>query len=444
MNVPMSDLVAQYRCGESTPSEVVERSLAAAASTPGAFTSVLAEQAREQARASALRWQQGRPLSELDGVPVAWKDLIDIRGVPTTAGRAGISELAATDATLVRQANHAGLITIGKTNLSELAYSGLGLNPHHGTPVHPNHPDRVPGGSSSGAAIALICGAVWLSVGTDTGGSVRIPAAFNGLAGFRPTIGRYAMDGVQPLAPTFDTVGPLAMRVADLLAFDRVFSQAQGAGPGTPPLVYDPDFLEQQRIEPRVWAGFLWAVELLRARGLRVEARAIRAWRGAAQLIEEEGWPGAIEAYQTHRALLESPGAAALDPRVRDRLLRVQNKTPADWARIMARRADLMAGLAAELSGVMLTPTVAITAPRLADVQDDQAFARLNLEVLRTTMPGSLLDQPGLSLKAGHDQHGLPHGLLLSAARGQDHLVLGAAQTVERVLDGQQTAPIVP
>lgn len=444
MNASISELTQHYRSGETTPLEVVERSLAVAAATPAVFTSVLAAQAREEAKSSTLRWQRGQPLSELDGVPIAWKDLIDLQGVPTTAGRLGVTAPAAADAELVRQARQAGLVSIGKTNLSELAYSGLGLNPHYGTPVHPDFPGHVPGGSSSGAAIALACGAVPLSVGTDTGGSIRIPAAFNGLVGFRPTIGRYAMDGVKPLAPTFDTVGPLACRVEDILAFDRVFARHHSPAGRGPALVYDPDFLAEQQLQPQVWEGFLAAVETLRERDLKVEARPLHAWRGAVQLIAQEGWPGAVEAYRTHQALLSSPAAADLDPRVRTRLLSVRDKTLADLTRILAQRAELMVQLVTELPGVMLTPAVAITAPRLDDVRHDDTFARVNLDTLRLTMPGSLLDQPGLSVPAGRTPEGQPLGLLLSAAQGNDALALQAARTVERALTEQHPPSTAP
>ena len=430
----MSDLVRRYRSGEITPLEEVERSLAAAVRSRAVFTSIMTDRARAEAQASALRWQRGQPLSELDGVPIAWKDLIDIQGVPTTAGRSGTSAPADADAALVRQAQQAGLVSIGKTNLSELAYSGLGLNPHHGTPVHPDFPEHVPGGSSSGAAIALACGAVPLSVGTDTGGSIRIPAAFNGLVGFRPTIGRYAMRGVHPLAPTFDTVGPLAHSVPDIQAFDQVFSSTRDADGPEPILVYDPDFLAEMELQPEVREGFARTLEALRARNLHVEARPLHAWREAARVIADEGWPGALEAYRTHRKLLASAEAAALDPRVRTRLLRAQDKTAADLERILARRAALIARQAAELPGVMLSPAVAITAPRLDDVQSDDAFARVNLETLRLTMLGSLLDQPGVSIPAGRTPGGQHLGLLLSAARGRDALALRAAGTVERAL----------
>lgn len=437
MNASLSELTQDYRSGKTTPLEVVERSLAIAAELPAVFTSVLTARARDEAQASTHRWRSGRPLSELDGVPVAWKDLIDLQGVPTTAGRSGITAPAAADAALVRQATQAGLVSIGKTNLSELAYSGLGLNPHHGTPVHPDFPGHAPGGSSSGAAIALAGGAVPLSIGTDTGGSIRIPAAFNGLVGFRPSIGRYTMEGVHPLAPTFDTVGPLACRVEDVLAFDRVFSGQPLPPGGADALVYDPDFLAEQRLQPQVWDCFLAAVETLRERGLHVEARPIHAWREATRLIAQEGWPGALEAYRTHQELLSSPAAQDLDPRVRTRLLLAQEKSPADLTRVLARRAELMAQLTAELRGVMLSPAVAITAPRLEDVQSDDAFARVNLETLRMTMPGSLLDQPGLSVPAGRTPDGQPWGLLLSASQGNDGVALRAARTVEHALAGK-------
>ena len=419
--------------GSDTPLQALERSLEALRQVPAAFISVSA-QATSEAEASGLRWKEHRPLSPLDGVPVAWKDLIDMAGTVTTSGRRGVTAVATWDAPIVARARAAGMVSVGKTNLSELAYSGLGVNPHHGTPDNAVVSGHVPGGSSSGAAVSVAAGVVPLSIGTDTGGSIRIPAAFNGLVGYRPTIGHYDQAGVQALAPSFDTVGPLAQTVGDIRLFDEVFAGPSGEPAASPTLAYDHEFLAGLPIQADVWAGFLAAIERLREAGLEIENRPLAVWRDAFTLVTTRGWPGSVEAYQTHRGLLSTPEAERLDPRVRSRLLLTGGLSADHHAQVMARRAELIGRMETEMNVLMLTPTGALTAPALSAVERDEDFARLNLDTLRFTMIGSLLDQPGVTLPAGVDSAGLPYGLLLSAPRGHDARLLGAAAQVEQRL----------
>lgn len=429
-------LSASFADGSDTPVQALERSLEALRQIPAAFIGVLA-QATSEAEASSRRWKEKRPLSPLDGVPVAWKDLIDMAGTVTTSGRQGVTAVATQDAPIVAQARAAGMVSVGKTNLSELAYSGLGVNPHHGTPHNAVVSGHVPGGSSSGAAVSVAAGVVPLSIGTDTGGSIRIPAAFNGLVGYRPTVGHYDQAGIQALAPSFDTVGPLAQTVGDIQLFDEVFAgrPARSSEPAASPvLVYDHAFLVDLPIQPEVWAGFLAAIERLREAGLKVEDRPLVVWRDAFTLVTTRGWPGSVEAYQTHRGLLATPEAERLDPRVHSRLLLTSGLSADHHAQVMARRAELIGRMETEMNVLMLTPTVALTAPALAAVERDEDFARLNLDTLRFTMIGSLLDQPGVSLPAGVDTAGLPYGLLLSAPRRHDARLLDAAAQVEQRL----------
>ena len=421
--------------GSDTPFLALERSLEALRHVPAAFISVSAQATAEaEAEASGRRWSKHQPLSPLDGVPVAWKDLIDMAGTVTTSGRKGVTAVARQDAPIVARARAAGMVSVGKTNLSELAYSGLGVNPHHGTPDHAVVHGHVPGGSSSGAAVSVAAGVVPLSIGTDTGGSIRIPAAFNGLVGYRPTVGHYDQAGIQALAPSFDTVGPLAQTVGDIRLFDEVFSGPSGEPAAVPTLAYDHEFLAGLPIQPEVWAGFLAAIERLREAGLEIENRPLTVWRDAFTLVTTAGWPGAVEAYRTHQELLSTPEAEWLDPRVRSRLLLASGVSADHHAQVMARRAELMGRMATEMNVLMLTPTVALTAPALSAVEQGEDFARLNLDTLRFTMIGSLLDQPGVTLPAGADSAGLPYGLLLSAPRHHDAQLLGAAAEVEQRL----------
>lgn len=194
--------------------------------TSPVFLNVTRDRAMAEARAAEARMKTGKPLSPLDGVPIAWKDLIDMKGETTTAASDIYrnAEPACDDAPIVAHAKAAGMVSLGKVNLTEFAYSGLGLNPHFGTPLNPNDPEtpRSPGGSSSGSGVAVALGLAPIAIGTDTGGSVRIPAAFNGVVGYKPSERRIDSTGVFALSRTLDTVGPLAQTVEDCVLTELV------------------------------------------------------------------------------------------------------------------------------------------------------------------------------------------------------------------------------
>ena len=219
-------LAALMSAGLLSPEEVAEQTLAsiAACEDQAVFTRLTVERARAEARAATQRLRAGRPASALDGVPIAWKDLFDLEGVTTTAGSRVLEADAPAkmDATVVSRLTAAGMVCIGHANMTEFAYSGIGLNPHYGTPRNPHGREeaRVPGGSSSGSAVAVARGLVPVAIGTDTGGSVRIPAAFNGIIGYKASTGRYPMDGVFALSPTLDTLGVFARTVEDAVVVD--------------------------------------------------------------------------------------------------------------------------------------------------------------------------------------------------------------------------------
>ena len=289
-----------------------EETLERARGVPGAFTRLTEERARREAAASAERLRAGTPLGPLDGVPVAWKDLFDVAGTPTTAASSLRRDAppAAADAPAVARLAAAGMVCVGKTNLSELAFSGLGLNPHYGTPDNPRGAGRVPGGSSSGSAVAVAAGVVAVAIGTDTAGSIRVPAAFCGIAGFKPSAARIDRGGLLPLAPTFDSVGPLAHDVADLIAVDaalRGVRNGDGTAEGAPPLrlvVPAGDLVDD--VEPAVAAAFAAALDALGAAGARIERRPLAALDRTLALIAEHGGPVAHEAWRVHEALLEA------------------------------------------------------------------------------------------------------------------------------------------
>lgn len=410
-----------------------------------AFITLTPERARTEAAASARRHELGAPRGPLDGRPIAIKDLLDVAGTTTTAGAALRRDAppATADAPAVAHLAAAGLVCVGKTNLSELAYSGLGLNPHFGTPRNPHDPQtpRVPGGSSSGSAVAVAAGAVDLAIGTDTSGSIRIPAALCGIVGFRPTSARIDRRGVFPLAATLDSVGPLTRTVADAIALDQALR-------GVPPEPVVPAALGALTFvlpdgelfddaQPGVCDRVVAAADALAAAGAQVDRRRVPSLDEAQALMDARGTIVVFEARAQHAALLASPDAQRLDRRVRNRLAHATPMTRADYAALLDARARLQRELAADLHGALLLfPTVRHTAPAIAPLEaDDDEYVRVNLRALRSTMLASYLDLPGVSLPAGvADEDGLPVGVLLSAPPGDDDRLLAAALAGEAVL----------
>ncbi|AHG18378.1 amidase [Chania multitudinisentens RB-25] len=442
-----SYFAAQFRQGIVTPSDLLEQALALAKTLPEVFISLLPERARREAADATLRWQRGAPLSPLDGIPIAWKDLFDLAGSLTTAGSPTrlASPQASADAAIVSRLQAAGLVSLGKTNLSEFAYSGLGLNPYFGTPaIYDRHGiAHVPGGSSSGAGCAVKLGVVPIAMGTDTAGSVRIPAAFTGLIGYRSSRQRYSRHGVFPLAQSLDTLGPICRSVRDALALDRLLADAPAKQPTIPPhelvLRVDSEILNDQSVEPCVRQNLLEMLDKLTVGGVQIDLRPVATLHQSLRWIAQEGWPGAVEALALHRPLLEGSQAAHLDPRVHARLI-AAGALPADLPqRFLQQRAHWQRQIRAELNGALLvTPTVAHVAPALAPLENDaDLFARINLATLRLTMPGSLLDMPGIAMPTGQDQHGLATSLLLSLPTGDDQRLLNMALSIEQHITRQ-------
>lgn len=439
-------LAESFASGMSDPVQALDGALAKAATADAVFISLCRERARREAQASAARWKAGQPLSPLDGVPIAWKDLFDVAGSVTTAGAALRRDLspALLDATSVGLLSRAGLVCVGKTNLSEFAYSGLGLNPHFGTPTIPHGLDlpRVAGGSSSGSAVAVAAGIVPIAMGTDTAGSIRIPAAFNGLVGFRSSCRRYSRDGVFPLAHSLDSIGPLTNSVRDLLAIDALLRsrvQPMSAAPRSlagQRFWVDEAVLFDERTEPAVRENLLDCLNRLKNAGALIDLRPSPAFQATLRLIEQQGWLGSAEAFALHQSLLDSDAASRLDPRVRHRLEAARHFPASQLINLYSARDRLQQQLAEELDGALLiTPSVAHVAPPLAALQaDDALFTRTNLATLRLTMPGSLLNLPAVSLPSGRDTQGLPTALLISAPAGEDARLLRTALAIEAAL----------
>ena len=439
----MSDatsMAEDFASGRSDPVQALEQALAHASRASSVFICLTAERARREAEAAAARWRAGQPLSVFDGVPLAWKDLFDVAGSVTTAGAAyrRNAPAALLDAPSVGLLCRAGMVSVGKTNLSELAYSGLGLNPHFGTPFNPSSSDqaRIPGGSSSGSAVAVAAGIVPIAMGTATAGSIRIPAALNGVVGYRSSSRRYSRDGVFPLAHTLDSLGPLTRSVRDALAIDDLLNGRRQTHSARS-LKGQRFVLALQEAEPAVRDNLLRAVQQLKAQGALIEERECPTFEATLALIKDHGWLGSFEAFALHEALLDSPDAEQLDPRVRRRLEAARALPASQLLHLVDARRRLQQQLVDDLDGaILITPTVAHVAPALAPLEaDDDLFVKTNLATLRLTMPGSLLDMPGVTLPSGRDASGLPTGLLLSAPTGEDARLLRAALSVESVLN---------
>lgn len=443
----IAEVERELSMGRVTSREFTEVALAEIAEPhdegPATFLHVLAESARAEADAADAWRRAGRALPPLAGMILSVKDLFDIAGLPTTCGSKILwnAEPARKDATIVARLRAAGAVIIGRTNMTEFAYSGIGINPHFGTPRNRwrKSEHRVPGGSSSGAAVAVAENMCFASVGTDTGGSIRIPAAWNCLVGFKPSRGRVPTDGSFPLSPTLDTVGPIARTVADCRLIDQVMAGLP-VGPGRErrfeglrlgvlrTLVHD-------LIDPIVSNRFEQVVRKLSAKGAHVVDVVVPAVERVKE-INALGSIGGAEAYHVHRNFLaDADIAAAYDPRVRMRLERGRSISAADFIEMHAIR-DAMAHAAdAATHGfdAILAPTVAILPPRLGDLASDEKFSANNILALRNTMAFNLLDRPAITLPL-HLVGDEPVGMMVVGATGADADLLDVAEAVERVV----------
>ena len=441
-------LAAAMTGGGTTASAVTEATLDAIAASEdrAVFTAVLPERARREAAAATERQREGRPLSLLDGIPVAWKDLFDLEGEVTRAGSIVLDDgPAAADAALVQRLAAAGAVVVGKVNMTEFAYSGLGLNPHYGTPVNPWSRDepRAPGGSSSGSGVAVARGLVSVAIGTDTGGSVRIPAAFNGVVGFKSSGTRWPMAGGFPLSRTLDTAGVLCRTMVDAVVVD-----AAARGLVAPDLrrgtlqgmrLVVPTNLVWDGIEADVASNAEAALARLAEAGARIDRRPLPQLDEVLAISARHGALNALEAYRLHQERLAGPGAARLDRRVRARLQLGARIGAEAEAAIRSARPALIASLDSLFDGNTLIayPTLPHTAPRIAALEaDDDLFVEVNAKTLRNTLVGNFLDWCGVSIPTGLDGAGLPTALLLSGGPGQDAALLAAALAAEPLIRG--------
>lgn len=457
MNSPLSlslqQVIEQLALNNLTPDQLTAQALANIASSEGegalAFTQVYDQWAREQAAASTRRREAGISLSPLDGVPVSVKDLFDVAGKITTGGSRVLADApaAVANAEIVNRLLQAGAIVIGKTNMTEFAYSGLGINPHYGTPANPwdRQARRIPGGSSSGAAVSVSDEMCFGAVGSDTGGSVRIPAAFCGLTGFKPTARRISMAGVLPLSASLDSVGTIAHDVASCVALDAVIAQnslsltkktlssAHFAVPQT--LVLD-------GLDDEVSAVFTRAIASLKQAGAQVTEIPLTEL-GELAAINASGGFTALESWAWHKPLI-AERADSYDPRVVSRIRRGESLGENDRRRLEQQRDDWQQRVSTQIQhyDALLMPTVPMIAPTISELEsNEETYFRINGAVLRNPSVINFLDGCALSLPC-QAKGAAPVGLMVAALPMHDEALVSWALEIERCLQSSSINPM--
>ena len=438
----VAQLAADLAAGRTSSRALVEQALARIAEPLGegsrAFLKVYADSARAEADAADRLRKAGVRRSAVDGLPVSLKDLYDVAGDVTRAGSKVLSITAKEDAAAVARLRAAGAIFIGRTNMVEFAFGGVGLNPHYGTPKNPfdRKTARVPGGSSSGAAVAQADGMCVMALGSDTRGSVRGPAALCGVVGWKPTAARVPRDGAFPLSYTLDSVGPLANSVACAAAYDAVLS-GQSEDPmqleakGLRLLVPRCSALED--LDKEVAAAFQSALERLSRAGALVTERPVAAFDRQGEYFKHGGYAGA-EAYHIHRA--NEARIGEFDPRIGKRILLGKSLSASDYLLLGELRAAYIREVQAlaEPYDAIVMPSVPCIAPSIAEADaSDEAYFRWNGRILRNNGLINFLDGCAASLPC-HEPGSAPVGFMVCGTAGSDRRTLAAAAAIERAL----------
>jgi aspartyl-tRNA(Asn)/glutamyl-tRNA(Gln) amidotransferase subunit A len=402
------------------------------------FLTLYREAARDAADAADARARDGAGLGPLDGAIVSIKDLFDVAAEATRAGSTVLVDAppATRDAPVVERLRAAGAVIVGKTNMSEFAFTGVGANPHYGTPGNPADRARVPGGSSAGAAVAVADGMSEISIGSDTGGSTRIPAGLCGVVGYKPTKDRVLTEGAFPLSPTLDSIGPIARSVEDVTAADAVLAGE-----------------EPWRVEPAALAGLRFAIpqglpldELDSEVAARFEAALETLGRARASLsdvhfpifddmtrVQSPATIATVEAFAIHRERLAA-SRDDYDPIIAARIETGSGVSAGRYAEMLEERGRLVAAMDQRLAEVdaLVLPTTPIVAPRMDEISDAKGFNRANRLLLRNTAIANFFDLCAISLPTPGG--GLPVGLMLFGRRGEDRRLLNIAAAVETTL----------
>lgn len=444
MMAPLEHLASGLQSGQLTSRALVEACLERALDPHGegarTFISVDAQAVRAQADAIDAARRSGTEQRPFAGIPISVKDLFDVQGQVTTAGSAVLrgEPAAQQDALAVARLKAAGLLVVGRTNMTEFAYSGLGINPHYGTPANAfdRQVRRIPGGSSSGAAISVTDGMAAAALGSDTGGSCRIPAALNGLVGYKPTASRIPLQGAFALSPSLDSIGPIARSVkccADLLGvLSATPCSLNTGGPRSLRLALVQTVV-LDGLDAQVAQAFSHAVTRLSAAGMRVQERQILPFADLAQ-ANARGGLVAAEAYAAHRERLHRDGAQ-YDPRVSVRIEKGATQTADEYTFLLEFRRSWMQAVEAAMHDVdfLVGPTVPIIAPAIDALQSEEAYGATNLAMLRNPTFANFMDGCSISLPC-HSPGDAPVGLMLMGRHGDDERLLSAAARVESIL----------
>ncbi len=448
----LDSLADDLAAGRASAAALVEECLARIADPAGegarVFTRIYAEAARASAAAMDALRRAGRAPGRYAGIPVSLKDLLDLAGEPTPAGSRVLADAppAAAHAPLVRRLLAAGFIPVGRTNMTEFAFSGLGINPHYGTPRGPwdRRPDgagHIPGGSSSGAAVSIADRMAFAAIGTDTGGSCRIPAACCGVVGLKPTARRVPLEGVLPLSATLDSAGPLAASVSCCAIVDAVIAGEPDAAHARPPAPIAPAGLRfavpanivLDGMDDTVARVFEATLRTLEAKGARIERRAFAPMDEIGRANATGGFSVA-EAFTWHRELLAAK-AACYDPRVRSRIERGHAMAAADYVRLTTERGRIIAAMNAATAGydALLMPTMPIVPPLIDALAEEAEYYRVNALLLRNPSLGNFLDRCSIALPCMPPGEA-PVSLMLVGETMQDRRMLAIAAGIEAAL----------
>lgn len=447
----LTDLKRSLSNGSVTSRQLVEGALAAINDPNGegkaTFIKVHAKEALQAADAIDAQRKKGLAMPGLAGIPISVKDLFDEAGETTLGGSTVlIGQPAATqDATVVHRLREAGAIIIGRSNTVEFAYTGLGINPHYGTPknVFDRATGRIPGGSTSGGAISVADGMAAAAIGTDTGGSLRIPSALNGLVGFKPTQRRVSLDGVMPLSSSFDSAGPIGWSVEDCALLDRIIAD-QKLEPATPLTakqlrVAVPQTYFQNELSPEVAKAFAAALSKLSAAGAKIVELPMVEF-AMTPTINPKGMITASEAYAWHRKFIKD-GADKYDPRVLARIKTGETILAADYVELQTLRRQFIrkVNAAAKDFDAMLMPTTPDIAPPISEViKDDETYYRINARMLRNPSAVNVFDGCALSIPC-HESGAAPVGLMVAGTQNQDQHILAVGHVVEAVVAPKRT-----
>lgn len=433
----------RLKSGLTSSSEEIERAVAAAKSPANQHTFIkpLFDEARVTVSNPAV---SNLPLA---GLSVSVKDLFDLQGQSTAAGSRilGQAPVAAHDAVAISRLRDAGASIIGRTNMSEFAFSGVGINPHYGTPRNAAWSDqaRIPGGSSSGAAVSVATGAAFIGLGSDTGGSIRIPAALNGIVGFKCTARRVPLEGTLPLSFTLDTVCALTRSVTDAILAHEILSARKvirQAKPLAAMRLAVPHSVMLEAMEPPVALAFENSLKKLRRTGAQVDEIGL-AELSELDSMQAQGSFSPAESYAWHRHLIGTQ-SANYDPRVLVRILRGKNMSSSDYIDLLLARRHWITKMESALHGYdgLLSPTVPIIAPLISDVapgaERDEAFFKINSLLLRNTSAINMLDGCAISIPC-QTGDAAPVGLMVWHCAMRDDSVLSLALAIEKLLQNK-------